>query len=498
LAEKQLKTIFTDNAYSGLVIHLALAIKRIQLDKNIVMPEEELSQLKLTKEFAVASSMAAQLEGSYKINIPTAEIGYITIHLLGGKVTETDIFLNQDWMRLQILTDEIIKNIGRKLNADLSVDEELYNGLIKHLEPTVYRLKHGFPLNNPILQEIKSNYPNIFEVVKNSLRPLEDYIGSKIPDEEIGFITIHIGAALERNKMVNSSMYKAVVVCGTGVGTAKLLSSRIVSKFSNIKILDTIASRQIKEFSKDKEMDLIISTVATDCKSIPQILVNPLLLEEDVAKIYKFLSANPPKGPNYDRVPTTIESLLKIIEKNCVIKNRTDLIKDISMFLNLTSLADSKGVAQPVLKDLLTEKTIKLNVKASNWEEAIRIGGELLVKNGFVEQRYVEAMVKNVKELGPYIVIAPGIAMPHARPEDGVKKICMSLITLKEPVKFGNTDNDPVKIAVTIGAIDHHTHLQALSQLIELFTNKNNVNKIISGSDVAQVINIVENCFNTH
>jgi len=92
LAEKQLKTTFTDSAYSGLIIHLALAIKRIQLGKNIVMPQEELSKLKLTKEFAVASSMAAQLEESYKINIPIAEIGYITIHLLGSKVTESDIF----------------------------------------------------------------------------------------------------------------------------------------------------------------------------------------------------------------------------------------------------------------------------------------------------------------------------------------------------------------------------------------------------------------------
>jgi mannitol operon transcriptional antiterminator len=75
-----------------------------------------------------------------------------------------------------------------------------------------------------------------------------------------------------------------------------------------------------------------------------------------------------------------------------------------------------------VLKDLLTEKTIKLNARAGNWEEAIRIGGELLVKNDFVEERYVEAMVSNVREMGPYIVIAPGVAMPHARPEDGVKE----------------------------------------------------------------------------
>jgi len=94
-----------------------------------------------------------------------------------------------------------------------------------------------------------------------------------------------------------------------------------------------------------------------------------------------------------------------------------------------------------VLKDLLTEKTIKLNVRANNWEEAIRIGGELLVENDYVEQSYVDAMVKNVKEMGPYIVIAPGVAMPHARPEDGVKRVCMSLVTLEEPVVFDNKES---------------------------------------------------------
>ena len=147
IAENQLKTTFTDSAYSGLVIHLALAIKRIQLGKNILMPQDELSKLKLTKEFAVASSMAAELEESYKINIPTAEIGYITIHLLGGKVTESDIFANQDWIRLQILTDEIIRSIGRKLNVDFCRTGTVQR-LLRHLEPTLYRLKHGLPLKN--------------------------------------------------------------------------------------------------------------------------------------------------------------------------------------------------------------------------------------------------------------------------------------------------------------------------------------------------------------
>ncbi len=490
LAEKQLKTTFTDSAYSGLVIHLALAIKRIQLGKNIVMPEDELAKLKPVREFAVASSMAANLEESYKINIPTAEIGYITIHLLGGKVTESDIFSNQDWMRLQILTGEIIQNIGRKLKVDFLADSELYSGLLKHLEPTVYRLKHGLPLKNPILKEIKSNYTSIFEVVKSSLKPLEDYIGSKIPDEEIGFITIHIGAALERNKMVRSNVYRAVVVCGTGVGTAKLLSSKIGRKFPNINIVATVASRRVKDIVKDNELDLIISTVPVDLKNIPLIIVNPLLLEEDVAKIYRYLSTNAPKNSECNQIKMITENLLKIIQKHCLIKNRHQLLKDISMFLNQAYFADSKGVAQPVLKDLLTEKTIKLNVRAKSWEEAIRIGGELLVDNDFVEERYVEAMVKNVKEMGPYIVIAPGVAMPHARPEDGVKQVCMSLITLEEPVVFDNEES--VKLILAFGATDHHTHLQALSDLMKLFSNSSYLDTILQASEIKEVINVIQ------
>jgi len=492
LAEQQLKTTFTDSAYSGLIIHLALAIKRIQLGKNIVMPSEELSKLKVTKEFAVASSMAAQLEESYKINIPTAEIGYITIHLLGSKVTDADIFSNKDWIRLQIVTDEIIKNIENKLNISFYGDGELYSGLLKHLEPTVYRLRHGLPLKNPILKQIKNNYPGVFEAVKKSVEPLEAYTGSRVPDEEVGFIAIHIGAALERIKMVKSNMYKAVVVCGTGVGTAQLLSTKIVNKFANIKVLGTVSSRKVKEFCRNRDLDLIISTVPTEYKEVPEIVVSPLLLEEDIAEIYKFLCTYPPKNSEFDR-KTITESLLKIIEKNCIVKHRERLMQDLSEFLkiNYEQFMNSKGVAQPVLRELLTEKTIELKVKVNDWEEAIRIGGDLLVNNGFVEPRYVDAMVRNVKEMGPYIVIAPGVAIPHARPEDGVKQVCMSLITLEKPVNFGSKSNDPTYIVICLGALNNNLHLMAISELMQLLENRQIVQNIIESNEKKELLEIL-------
>lgn len=491
MAEKQLDTVFSDRTYSGLVIHLALAIKRIQLGKDITMSDNELARLKLTKEFAVASSIAKNLEQNFNIKIPLAEIGYITIHLLGGKVTTTNVFIKENWAKLQVLTAQIIQDIQTKINADFSMDDELYKGLMEHLAPTIYRLKHGLPLNNPILEEIKNNYPDIFKAVRNGLTALENFVGCKIPDEEAGYIAIHFGAALERIKSTKQKTCRALVVCGTGVGTAKLLSSRIKAEFKNVEIIGPIASRQVEEVVLKNKPNLIVSTVPVNFGNLPKIVVNPLLPKEDVLKINRFLSNYNPKCIAEKDRPL-IGELIKIIERHCIIKSRIELIKDLAKCLNLSCSENRKGVVQPMLEDLLTEETIKLNVEAKDWEEAIKIGGELLERAGAIENRYINAMIDMVKKLGPYIVIAPGIAMPHARPEQGAKKIGMSLITLKKPINFGNKENDPVKIVICLCAIDHSSHLKALSEVGKLLGNEERVKKIISADDPTVICNLIK------
>ncbi len=95
-----------------------------------------------------------------------------------------------------------------------------------------------------------------------------------------------------------------------------------------------------------------------------------------------------------------------------------------------------------------------LGVDAGTCGEAIKAGVDLLVKAGAAEERYYQAVLDIKKEHGPYYVIAPGIAMPHARPESGALKTGFSLVTLKEPVEFGNPDNDPVDIVLCICAKD--------------------------------------------
>lgn len=146
-----------------------------------------------------------------------------------------------------------------------------------------------------------------------------------------------------------------------------------------------------------------------------------------------------------------------------------------------------------MLLDLLNEKTIKIDNKTTSWKEAAKISGQLLVNIDKVEKKYIDAMVKSVEKYGPYIVIAPGIALFHARPEDGVKSMCMSLTVFKKGIIFNVPDKDPIKLVLVLGAIDNESHLKMLSDTMILLQDEEVVNSIISSEEVDEIIRIIRN-----
>ncbi|MBI9052090.1 MAG: PTS sugar transporter subunit IIA [Anaerolineaceae bacterium] len=139
----------------------------------------------------------------------------------------------------------------------------------------------------------------------------------------------------------------------------------------------------------------------------------------------------------------------------------------------------------------IQREAIRVNVPARNWQAAVRAAGKLLVKNHFVERRYIKGMIDTVKELGPYIVIIPGVAMPHARPEMGVIKSGFSLITLKKPVNFGNEDNDPVHVVIAFCATDHHAHIESLRVLALRLSEETFVQDACNAKDVDALAEIL-------
>jgi len=129
------------------------------------------------------------------------------------------------------------------------------------------------------------------------------------------------------------------------------------------------------------------------------------------------------------------------------------------------------------------------NVEAINWKEAVRISGSLLHKAGKVSGRYIEGMVKTTSRLGPYAVIAPGIALPHSRPEDGAFDFGLSVVILHIPVDF-DSPNDPVKIIIGFSAPTNSTHIQLLKELGMLLQNKEFQKRLKHAKTPQQVVSI--------
>jgi DNA-binding GntR family transcriptional regulator/mannitol/fructose-specific phosphotransferase system IIA component (Ntr-type) len=181
--------------------------------------------------------------------------------------------------------------------------------------------------------------------------------------------------------------------------------------------------------------------------------------------------------------------------KTIVHRGSTPLVDDM-IYLEAIYQSSSMAPISPQgdsmdIKELLPPDRIATNVQASTWEEAVRAAGNLLVKTGVVEARYVDAMVKTTQELGAYIVIAPGLAIPHARPEDGVIKPCFALITLANPIPFGHPKNDPVSLLIALGALDKKQHIEALQQMAEILSNPDRFNALKAAQSKEEILRIV-------
>mgnify|MGYP004448473913 FL=1 len=140
-----------------------------------------------------------------------------------------------------------------------------------------------------------------------------------------------------------------------------------------------------------------------------------------------------------------------------------------------------------MLQYLLSEDNVSFHYPAETWEDVIRHGGQLMVDAGFTEPTYTEAMIDVVRDMGPYIVLAPGLAMPHARPEMGVKHVGTALVTLEKPIDFGSLENDPVSVAVFLCAPHKDEHIQLLTDIATLFEDEEFLDAAVNFESIEDV-----------
>lgn len=151
-------------------------------------------------------------------------------------------------------------------------------------------------------------------------------------------------------------------------------------------------------------------------------------------------------------------------------------------------------------ESLVANNSIKLHQKAANWEEAIKIGTDMLVATNVIKPEYYTAIVESIKELGPYIILAPGLAMPHARPEQGVNETGFALVTFDTPITFEGED-EPVRMMITLAGSTGDAHMEGLMQITEVLDDEEsetgvNIQKFLDCNTSEEVMAVIDTALN--
>ncbi len=279
-----------DSAYAGLVIHISIVIERLQQGAALKSVPPEMGDLEFWDDYDLAVRILEAMEKEFEILIPRGELSYVLLHIRGAKMAYTGeeqefpSDLGDD--RLLPMIDRMIDVYNKDIANELKEDEEFLRGLLVHLRPVLVRLSTGLRIHNPILEDIKEEYAEIFEACRRAAHVITEETGYEVNEEEVGFLAMHFGAAQERVKE-NKQYTRKVnigIVCASGFGVARLMMTRLKDKLGDKAILKAYGKGEINKYVITGT-DFFVSTMNLDQLPVDYLQVSPLIPPKDLNKI---------------------------------------------------------------------------------------------------------------------------------------------------------------------------------------------------------------------
>lgn len=428
-------------------------------------------------------------------NITKADVNYIAAWILG--ISFGDI--NEDTKDCVLISDLIGKMMTRfesLSGVHYKNTEEIFIQLYSHFRPAYYRLLFKLPIFNPVCDKVKEEYPELYQLVEQTMKPFNIIFGEEIPAGEIAYLTMHFSTIYSGKKGVNIAKQKtALVVCSNGIGSSAILYNELTSMFPELHFLSPIDSSKLSDFSE--KVDIIFATNYLENIpniNIPIIHVSPVM---SIAERYQVMREVYMQLGSGFLKKTNVDVVMDIISKHADIQNRNALYNElINYFSEIDNISNKDKENELHLLDMVRENIIRLNIEAENWEEAVRLSYEPLLENGFITQKYIDETVRIMNSVGPYVVITKHTALLHTKPESGALSCAMGIGVLKNPINFGSAEHDPIKYVFSLSAIDNHTHLCAMAELLELFNDDKFFMFLDTANDSEEVIEYIKSNIN--
>lgn len=467
--EKALKIKYSDVSINIFKLAVAFSKARSLTGHEINLPMFQFQTLKLSKEYKLLSDLSQ--EGFWPEH--HHERAYLAMYLLSNKILERegDFLFEEKIQGLVEITEHMIEIFENEMELVLSFEErdKLFKGLILHLEPAVYRMRYNICISNKLLEEIKARYPKYYDIAGKACMYLSQRLHIIVPEEEIGFIALYFGGIMESQQ---GDKIKILLICHAGLATVRILEKQLLERFENIEI---IGSMSHSEYQKQKHLaaDLVISTVDITWRDV--VVVNPLLDKEDIEKLKVYLSE---KVIPHRASEVNMQGIMKTIEKYAKVYAKEALEKE------LTQLLQCENREAKSLSELLDEDNVFLNQEVAHWEDAVRLGTQALLKKGIIEPAYEAKVIENIKRYKAYVVVKKGVAMPHAKAENGANGLGISLITLKKGIEFGHPKNDPVSLVLIFANKDGVSHLRVVESFLNIIKKESQIQALLACEDL--------------
>lgn len=454
----------TDQAYVGLIVHVALAVERIKQGEKIEMGAELLSQLQSAPEYLIAERIIKELAIHFQITIPDAEVGYITMHLQGAKLRQTEEnLLKGSSLQIMMQAQQLVKYVEKETGHELLNNRSFLEGLVTHLKPALYRIQQNMGITNPLLQNVRKDYEALFQIVREACA--EVFQEFKIPEQEIGFLVMHFGAAILSVKGKHD--LKAYVVCSSGIGTSKMLATQLRREVPEIEEIRNVSAFELSELTI-LDRDLVISTIHLPTFSKEYMIVSPFLTGQEIQDVQLQAKRKLLMKKVSSAFPKKQEDIIEIKER---VKKIHDYTGAVFELLN--------GFQQTIAKEVKTLPTYVEMVCQQLGEKAI-LQNAKVVADALIERQ----------ELSGVGIPGTQMALLHTK-HSSIQKASFTIHVLREPIKMRAMDDtvNEVNHLLFLLAPDpyHEAGLEVLSLISTLLIESEQSIELFQSNDEARI-----------
>ena len=440
-AEQRLGYVINDLSYVNLITHLLILIKRV--DNDTLYTKETAKQIYqaevIDKTMAIANYIAVAIAQEFDIELPEGEVQYIHQYLVCSGIQSDFMHLNIENHLLDIkeehieLVNQLIEFVSVAIHCPLQEDKELKISLMTHIVPLLQRIKYHVKLDNPLINEIKVQYSAMFSIITLAVEMIDNQTLHNLSQDEIGFLTIHFQAAVERSMQQKN----VIIVCPEGIGFSRLIAHRIERFISSIVIKDIVSLNQLQQIDL-KEIDFVISTVPIKECAKPVGLVSSFLSEMDIRGINNFLVDHVSEQKQY------YQHLGKIID----------------------------------------ETVVHVQLDFDNKDDVLSYLCDELHKHHYVSENYKESVFRREKIMATDL--GNNIAIPHGSEKEIIKSKIV-IATLKKPILW-NQHQVQIIFMIAMNMKEPQVTKNTLKDLYAVMDNKQAMQVLLEAKDAKDVI----------